>query len=109
MNNKGTDQTAGIRRLGCVFVVCKPPKTGFLASRPILCNTIPFLTLKPHNLYVKRKYVKYKKHNKLNKCTPYCYVIQESHIRLKENPLPQPIHGIDDHGMCMTNLPVHLI
>ena len=37
-NNKGADQTARMRRLVCAFVVCKPPKTGFLASRPIyLC------------------------------------------------------------------------
>ena len=35
-NNKGTDQTARMRRLVCACVVCKPPKTGFLASRPIL-------------------------------------------------------------------------
>ena len=24
-------------------------------------------------------------------------------------PVTQPIHGVDDHGMRMTNLPVHLI
>ena len=36
MNNKGADQTARMRRLVCAFVVRKPPKTGFLASRPIL-------------------------------------------------------------------------
>ena len=34
-NNKGTDQSARMRRLVCAFVVRKPPKTGFLASRPI--------------------------------------------------------------------------
>ena len=34
VNNKGTDQTAGMCRLACV--VHKPPKTGFLAPRPIL-------------------------------------------------------------------------
>ena len=34
MNNKGADQTARMRRLVCAFVVHKPPKTGFLASRP---------------------------------------------------------------------------
>ena len=36
-NNKGTDQSARMRRLVCAFVVCNPPppKTGFLASRPI--------------------------------------------------------------------------
>ena len=27
-----------MRRLVCAFVVRKPPKTGFLASRPILCS-----------------------------------------------------------------------
>ena len=36
MNNKGTDQAARMRRLVCACVVRKPPKTGFLASRPIL-------------------------------------------------------------------------
>ena len=35
-NNKGADQSARMRRLVCTFVVRKPPKTGFLASRPIL-------------------------------------------------------------------------
>ena len=35
MNNKGADQTARMRRLVCTCVVRKPPKTGFLASRPI--------------------------------------------------------------------------
>ena len=34
-NNKGADQTARMRRLVCAFVVCKPPNTGFLESRPI--------------------------------------------------------------------------
>ena len=34
-NNKGTDQTAWMHRLVCAFVVRKPQKTGFLASRPI--------------------------------------------------------------------------
>ena len=34
MNNKGADQTARMRRLVCAFVVRKPPKTGFLATRP---------------------------------------------------------------------------
>ena len=33
-NNKGADQTARMRRLVCACVVHKPPKTGFLASRP---------------------------------------------------------------------------
>ena len=37
MNNKGADQTARMRRLVCAFVVRKPPKTGFLATRPICC------------------------------------------------------------------------
>ena len=32
---KGADQTSRMRRLVCTFVVLKPPKTGFLASRPI--------------------------------------------------------------------------
>ena len=36
MNNKGADQTEHMRRLVCTFVVFKPPKTGFLALRPIL-------------------------------------------------------------------------
>ena len=35
MSNKGADQTARMRRLVCTFVVLKPPKTDFLASRPI--------------------------------------------------------------------------
>ena len=34
-NNKGADQTAWMGRLVCPCVVRKPPKTGFLASRPI--------------------------------------------------------------------------
>ena len=33
-NNKGADQSARMRRLVCVCVVHKPPKTGFLALRP---------------------------------------------------------------------------
>ena len=33
-NNKGADQSARMRRLVCVCVVRKPPKTGFLALRP---------------------------------------------------------------------------
>ena len=38
--NKGADQTARMRRLVCSIVVRKPPKTGFLMSRPIshTCN-----------------------------------------------------------------------
>ena len=35
-NNKGADQTARMRSLVCAFVVRKPRKTGFLATRPIL-------------------------------------------------------------------------
>ena len=35
IHNKGADQTARMRRLVCACVVRKPPKTGFLASRPI--------------------------------------------------------------------------
>ena len=42
-----------------------------------------------------------------NKCMSYCYAIHESPPELKEPPLPQPTRGIDDHCMCMTNLPVH--
>ena len=38
-NNKGTDQTAGMRRLVCAFAVRKPRKTGFLTSRPIWSKT----------------------------------------------------------------------
>ena len=38
LSNKGitkaTDQTVRMSRLVCAFVVRKPPKTGFLASRP---------------------------------------------------------------------------
>ena len=34
-NNKGADQTVRKPRLVCACVVCKPPKTGFLPSRPI--------------------------------------------------------------------------
>ena len=37
-NNKGADQSARMRRLVCACVVRKPPKTGFLASTPILCQ-----------------------------------------------------------------------
>ena len=38
MKNKGADQTVPMCRLVCAFAVCKPPKTGFLASRPILTS-----------------------------------------------------------------------
>ena len=34
-NNKGAEQSARMRRLVCVCVVRKPPKTGFLALRPM--------------------------------------------------------------------------
>ena len=34
VNNIGADQTAQMRRLVCACVVRKPPKTGFLATRP---------------------------------------------------------------------------
>ena len=34
VNNKGTDQTAWMSRLVCICVVSKPPKTGFLTTRP---------------------------------------------------------------------------
>ena len=37
-NNKGADQSARMRRLVYAFVVWKPPKTGFLSSRSILCQ-----------------------------------------------------------------------
>ena len=39
-NNKGADQTAPMRRLVCACVVCKPQKTGFLVSRPILRHVL---------------------------------------------------------------------
>ena len=45
-NNKGADQTARMRRLVCACVVRKPPKTGFLASRPIYFYMFPALNLK---------------------------------------------------------------
>ena len=35
MNNKGADHTAQMCRLVCACVVRRPPKTGFLAARPI--------------------------------------------------------------------------
>ena len=35
MNNKGADQSARMRRLVCAFVVRKPLRTGFVATRPI--------------------------------------------------------------------------
>ena len=39
LNNKGANQTARMRRLVCACVVRKPPKTGFLASGPLLSAT----------------------------------------------------------------------
>ena len=33
-NNNGADQTALMHRLVCAFVVRKPPKRSFLASKP---------------------------------------------------------------------------
>ena len=41
MNNKGADQTVRMRRLVCDCVVCKPSKTGFLATRPKYDNRYP--------------------------------------------------------------------
>ena len=41
MNNKGADQTARMRRLVCDFVVRKPRKTGFLASR-LICIQLSY-------------------------------------------------------------------
>ena len=41
-NNKGADQSARMRRLICTFVVCKSPKTGFLASRPTYVKLFAF-------------------------------------------------------------------
>ena len=38
VNIKGADQYALMCRLVCTFVVRKPPKTGFLMSRPISCR-----------------------------------------------------------------------
>ena len=40
-----------LRRLVCVFVVRKPPMTGFLATRPILFSTeIPLYRVNPHQI-----------------------------------------------------------
>ena len=36
-NNKGADQSARMCRLVCALVARKPPKTGFLTSRPRFC------------------------------------------------------------------------
>ena len=49
-NNKGADQTAQMRRLVCACVVPKPPKTGFLASRPKYERVCKFVT------EIKKKY-----------------------------------------------------
>ena len=38
-NNKSADHTAWMRRLVCAFVVRKPPKTSFPASRPSVSRT----------------------------------------------------------------------
>ena len=43
-NNIGADQTARMHRLVCAFVVLKPQKTSFLASRPIFASTWDFGT-----------------------------------------------------------------
>ena len=39
-NNRGADQSAWMRSLVCACVVRKPPKTGFLVSRPIFKVTL---------------------------------------------------------------------
>ena len=41
-NVKGTDQSVWMRRLVCAFVVLKPPKTGFLATRRIFTLMVVF-------------------------------------------------------------------
>ena len=55
-NNKGADKTAWIGRLVYTCVVHKPPKTGFLVSRPKLFQIRPLLMnkkiLKGFLLYV---------------------------------------------------------
>ena len=43
-NNKGADQTARMRKLVCDCVIPKPPKTGFLPSRPIYTMDHPKLS-----------------------------------------------------------------
>ena len=43
-NNKGADQTVWMHRLVCACVVPQPPKTGFLASRPILPKLLMTMT-----------------------------------------------------------------
>ena len=43
LNNKGADQTARMCRLVSAFVVRKPPKTGFLLSRPIFEHAQHFI------------------------------------------------------------------
>ena len=37
LKNKAADLTAWMSRLVCAFVICTPPKTVLLASRPICC------------------------------------------------------------------------
>ena len=47
---------------------------------------------------------------KNNKVISHSYAIRESPTGLtKASPTPQPTHSIDDHGICMTNLPEHWI
>ena len=46
-NNKDADQTARMRRLVCAFVVHNPPKTGFLATRPIWIFIIGSVYMSP--------------------------------------------------------------
>ena len=48
-NNEGADQTARMRRLVCACVVRKPPKTGFLTSRPILDYILAGYELESYN------------------------------------------------------------
>ena len=49
-NYKGADQTARMCRLVCACVVHKPPKTGFLTSRPKLYDIV-----KSYNLLLKKQ------------------------------------------------------
>ena len=44
---KGADQTERMQRLVCVFVVGKPPKTGFLMWRPFLKWIVCFVAFRP--------------------------------------------------------------
>ena len=52
-NNKGAGQTAHTRRLVCAFVVCKTPKTGFLASRPTWFTYSSVYSYEPQNSIMK--------------------------------------------------------